>query len=108
MPYVRCIECKQLIPAGEQQKHRQSHRWDKSHSHWSWNRDLPAHKRFARAVKKRDGHRCTKVTNGSRCTVTEGLVAHHLVPLAAEGGHNPSNGVTLCRAHHRAVDRHAR
>ena len=65
MPWVRCSKCGELLRQGSAyEKHRQSHRWDKGNGHWSWNRNLPAHKRFARAVKKRDGHRCTAMVNG--------------------------------------------
>lgn len=57
-------------------------------------RDAAAHRRFAKAVKERDGHRC------QRCGTTERLVAHHLRPLQEGGTHDPSNGIALCAACH--------
>jgi predicted restriction endonuclease len=64
-------------------------------------RDMAAHKRFARAVKKRDGYRCRV------CGATEHLIAHHNRPLHAGGTDEPSNGITLCPVHHRQADRYA-
>jgi hypothetical protein len=51
---------------------------------------------------------CTLVVNGLRCPATRELVAHHKTPLHKGGSFDPDGGVTLCRAHHREVDRHAR
>jgi predicted restriction endonuclease len=59
-------------------------------------RDLVAHNRWARAVKKRDGYRC------QRCGTTHDLQAHHIRP-----GYDLDAGITLCREHHAAVDPHA-
>jgi hypothetical protein len=58
-------------------------------------RDAAAHRRFAAAVKKRDGYRC------QRCGATERLIAHHVKPLQEGGTHHVANGITLC------VDCHA-
>lgn len=58
-------------------------------------RDRAAHDSFARAVKGRDGGQCVE------CGGTEGLVAHHIVPLMEGGTHEPDNGVTLCGKHHK-------
>jgi hypothetical protein len=70
---------------------------------WS-NRDTAAHNRWARAVKERDGWRCTFIDGFVRCPVTEGLQAHHLVP----GSWRPEDGTTFCGPHHQLVDPHAR
>jgi 5-methylcytosine-specific restriction endonuclease McrA len=70
-------------------------------SSWSPNRDHKLHKRFARAVVKRD-KKC------QLCGTTENLTAHHTVPLDADNAYSTSAGVTVCRDCHKAVDRHAR
>jgi predicted restriction endonuclease len=108
VPFKQCLEpgCGELLRLSGPSR-CPTHRRDQRKS-WSWDRNHAAHKRFARAVKKRDGYRCTFVEDGVRCSATTDLVAHHLVPLAAQGGDDPANGVTVCRAHHRQVDRHAR
>jgi hypothetical protein len=64
---------------------------------WSANRDLTLHKRFARAVKRRDNYRCR------HCGATEQLVAHHI-----RQGYDVSDGITVCRPCHRRIDEHAR
>lgn len=64
---------------------------------WSTDRDRGQQRAFRAAVLARDGQRCV------RCQATTDLVAHHVLP-----GYNPSAGVTLCRACHRAVDANAR
>jgi len=44
------------------------------------------------------GNRCQHVEHGGqRCTVTQPLEAHHLLP----GDNNPAKGVALCVEHHR-------
>jgi hypothetical protein len=59
-------------------------------------RDLVAHNRWARAVKKRDGYRCQGPgPHGGP------LHAHH-----THGIHD-ERGVTLCAKCHRMIDRHA-
>jgi len=62
-------------------------------------RDAAAHRRFAKAVKERDGYRCQE------CGSTERLIAHHVIPLQEGGTHDPSNGITLCATCH--APRHA-
>jgi hypothetical protein len=59
-------------------------------------------------VLERDGHRCVAIEDGKRCLVVIGLVAQHLVPLAHPDAYEATAGVTLCTAHHREVDPHAR
>ena len=58
-------------------------------------RDRAAHDSFARTVKARDDGRCIE------CGSTQGVVAHHVVPLMEGGTHEPDNGVTLCSKHHK-------
>lgn len=70
---------------------------------WSPDRNLAAHVRMRRAVRRRAGGRCEQVENGQRCTSSVGLQMHHLRP-----GYEPEDGVLLCRDHHRAVDPYAR
>lgn len=70
-------------------------------SSWSPNRNHKLHKRFARAVVKRD-KRCRL------CGSAENLTAHHVVPLDADNAYSPAAGVTVCRDCHKAVDPHAR
>lgn len=64
---------------------------------WSKDRDMAAHARFARAVRKRD-----RVCRG--CGATTGLQAHHVRP----GVHDPALGILLCDSCHRRIDEHAR
>lgn len=52
---------------------------------------------WARLVKERDGRQC----QFEGCGATDGLEAHHLVPLSQGGGNTLDNGITLCREHHR-------
>jgi 5-methylcytosine-specific restriction endonuclease McrA len=58
--------------------------------------------RFARAVKRRDRHRCV------RCGSTEDLRAAHLVPVHKGGSDDISNGATLCRDCDKGSDPYAR
>jgi 5-methylcytosine-specific restriction enzyme A len=55
-------------------------------------------------------YRCQAIENGTRCDVTDPalLEAHHLKPVRDGGTNDPSNGVALCRRHHRAVELTAR
>lgn len=99
MPMRWCHTCRIPIPMDDWQTHRQAH--DKRRQ-WSHNRDQAAHKRFARAVKKRDGYRCVT------CGFPDDLRAAHLVPIAAGGSYDLENGRTLCRRCDRATDPHAR
>jgi hypothetical protein len=52
-----------------------------------------------RAVLRRDHHRC-RVPGCSHATFVD---IHHVVARADGGSHDPSNLVTLCGAHHRAL-----
>jgi len=53
-----------------------------------------------RAVRERDGNRCTFVgANGRRCTREDNLEFHHRDPFGLGGGHDVENLQLLCRAH---------
>lgn len=57
------------------------------------------HKRWARAVKQRDGYQCQEC--GYQGTPGKGDVeADHITNVAAGGTYDLDNGVTLCRACH--------
>lgn len=99
MAYFFCDKCSRLVPLAGRATHRAGH---DTRRQWSPHRDQAAHKRFARAVKKRDGHRC--VVCGSGVDVR----AAHVVSVANGGSYDPSNGRTLCRTHDMAVDAYAR
>ena len=98
--YVYCPTCRQPVLKADYAAHREQHR--REHGPWSTNRDTAAHARFARAVKKRDNHRCVV------CGTSEDVRAAHIVPISKGGSYHPSNGRTLCRKHDRATDPYAR
>jgi 5-methylcytosine-specific restriction protein A len=58
-------------------------------------------RRICPAVKARDGHRCTWVDNGERCTGPADDV-DHIVPPHLGGSDAPQNLRSLCRQHHKA------
>jgi hypothetical protein len=61
-------------------------------------RTIPAAVR--RAVYMRDQGRCRfEDENGRRCSETEGLEFHHVVPYGRGGDHDPSNIRLMCRIH---------
>jgi len=61
-------------------------------------RHIPAHVR--RAVWKRDGGRCTYVSeDGHRCESRRFLEFHHRIPFAKDGGPTVTNIGLRCRAH---------
>jgi hypothetical protein len=67
-----------------------------------------AAQRFRDAVLTRAAYQCEAIINGIRCERREGLEAHHLIPLRKGGANDPiTNGVCLCPAHHRIVEREA-
>lgn len=99
MPFRRCLTCGELTRLGS--------RCEDCSGQASWNgtRDRGAQARFRREVLKRDGNQCRALNDeGTRCPARSDLQAHHTAP----GSWDPADGVTLCRAHHRAVDKHAR
>jgi predicted restriction endonuclease len=65
------------------------------------------HRQVREAVLERDGYKCRAVENGERCDVTDPrkLEAHHLVSLREGGTNTIDNGATLCRRHHRMIER---
>ena len=53
-----------------------------------------------RAVRQRDGNRCTFVSrSGGRCTERRGLEFHHRHPYGRGGNHSLENVCLLCRQH---------
>jgi 5-methylcytosine-specific restriction endonuclease McrA len=61
-------------------------------------RHIPAAVR--RAVRKRDGGRCTyRDRSGRRCTRRHDLEFHHRVPFGRGGDHNPKNVALMCKSH---------
>jgi len=53
-----------------------------------------------RAVRERDGNRCTFVDeHGHRCTSRDRLEFHHRDPFGRGGGHSPENLRLVCRTH---------
>lgn len=69
---------------------------------WSRNRNNAEHKRFARAVRKRDGGRCV------RCGSDDRLRAAHVRPLAEGGTNDLENGELRCYTCDRQLDSFAR
>jgi 5-methylcytosine-specific restriction endonuclease McrA len=61
-------------------------------------RHIPAAVR--RAVRERDGDRCTFVAeDGRRCSERGGLEFHHKDPFARGGAHSTGNVTLVCRSH---------
>ena len=54
----------------------------------------------------RDGHRCTYVKGGIRCTETTGLQVHHLIPRSKRGPDKLYNLRTRCTHHHEMEHEH--
>lgn len=97
-PVRPCLDCGTLSPHSRCPAHSTG-------DSWNGTRDRAAQRRFRNAVLARDAHRCRyRLENGARCPATRNLQAHHLTP----GTWDPAHGITLCREHHRAIDRHAR
>ena len=62
---------------------------------------------FRTSVLKNAGWRCEWVEDGIRCEATTGLEAHHITRLRDLLNFDPSDGVCLCRPHHRRADERA-
>jgi hypothetical protein len=61
-------------------------------------RHVPAAVR--RAVRERDGDRCSFVDKeGTQCTARDRLEYHHRLPFAYRGDHSPENIRLICRTH---------
>lgn len=83
-----CLEggCPELVPHGQRRCPEHHHAFEVARGRRSGSRsarDNTSHKRFAREVKKRDGHRCV------RCGAAENLRAHHVVPVHKGGSDDP-------------------
>lgn len=74
--------CRRHDPAAAAYKRKRGTGWSQS--------------RFRAAVLRRAGGRC------ERCGSTDGVEAHHRVPVAHGGTHSPSNGKALCWTCHRS------
>ncbi len=61
----------------------------------------PEYKKFRYAVKNRDKHQC----KWPGCTAKKKLQIHHILPWAKFHllKYIVSNGITLCKKHHKAV-----
>lgn len=80
----RCLNCQRMIRDGSRcAECQRAYR--------------PSQKRWAAAVKCRDGYRCVI------CGSTDRIEAHHIVPVARGGALTLANGQTLCHAHHVAI-----
>lgn len=102
-----CMTCgRSFTPRSSRQRRCPAHQG--TGTGYSHNRDSAAQARFRKAVLARDGHRCTYIEAGHRCTATTDLRACHLQPLAEGGSYDPANGTTRCGRHDRATDPRAR
>lgn len=97
MPLRPCLTCGALSPESRCPTHT-------GNGGWQGNRDVGTQYHFRKAVLAKDGNRCAYSINGFRCPNTTNLQAHHTEP----GNNDPATGLTLCRAHHRLVDKKAR
>jgi 5-methylcytosine-specific restriction endonuclease McrA len=75
----KCLDCPAIIATGSRCKPCQE-RYRDTYSRHGW----------ADGVKARDGYRCR------RCGCATNLKAHHIRPISRGGGHELSNGITLC------------
>ncbi len=64
-------------------------------------RNPQAQKDGRAAALERDGYHC----RWDGCTMTTGLAAAHIIPLAKGGSYDASNLLTLCTGHHLTFDR---
>lgn len=104
MPFRPCLRCGELCraPASYCPEHHPDVGRDR---HTPGRGSGSSSAAFREVVLARAGGRCEAIVDGRRCQVTEGLEAHHEVPLAMGGSDDPrSNGRALCRSHHRRVD----
>jgi len=94
------LSCSALVPLGAHCLRCGSSRQTKGRNSDGWTAAT-----FRAAVLARARGRCEYGKGaGDRCTATTGLEAHHRIDLVAGGTNDPkTNGVALCRAHHRAA-----
>lgn len=59
-------------------------------------------RRTRKRILARDGHRCTEIVNGVRCTATTNLHVDHVQPKAHGGGDEDENLATRCETHNLA------
>lgn len=52
------------------------------------------------ATLERDGHQCTHMTDGIRCTARADQV-DHVIPVSQGGQSTPANTASLCLPHHK-------
>jgi len=97
-----CVTCGSLIRSGSYcARHDPVRRSRKTPG-----RSSRAAATFRDAVLARARFQCEAVIGGVRCERREGLEAHHVIPLRKGGRNDPiTNGVCLCGAHHRIVER---
>lgn len=85
-----CLVCRRLTEGSYCRAHRPVK--PPSPSSRAWRK--PGAAALRQRVLDRDGRRCTF------CGTTKGLEVHHIVPVAKGGTNDPSNLITVCRAHH--------
>lgn len=105
MPVTPCLTCGALTAAGS---------YCPAHArNASLTRSTPGRgsgtqiAKFRAAVLRLAGGQCEAVIDGVRCGIRDPrlLEAHHLRGLRAGGTNDPAtNGVALCRRHHREVE----
>jgi 5-methylcytosine-specific restriction protein A len=101
MPVRPCIRCGVLVESGSYCPRHQPVRRNR----WNVTRGSGGQAaKFRRAVLQRAGYQCEAIENGLRCQAIEGLEAHHLIPLSKGGTDAVTNGVLLCRRHHRQIE----
>lgn len=101
MPSRPCLSCHALVPIGRSCRRCGPRRRTPGRGS-GWEASA-----FRAAVLVKAGHRCEFVNaQGVRCTATSKLEAHHVVDLRDGGSNDPAtNGMALCRRHHRIVAR---
>lgn len=102
MAFMPCLRCGALVAEGSYcPAHQPSHPSRKTEG-----RASRAQARFRDVVIKRAGGQC-EAWEGEppvRCTVTEGLEAHHLGGFKRKQSMDPRDGLAVCPAHHRQIE----
>ena len=99
MTSYACLTCGAISPTKRCARHAVA-----DPTSWNGGRSRKQQHTFRLALLARAGHQCEHHANGERCQATTELQAHHCDP----GNHDPSEGLLLCRPHHRAIDSQAR